>query len=54
VMNSVLGDMLKQVFIKENLKNMLQELMNQPGPIQQYLSPFKGLFGEAEEEAAGQ
>jgi uncharacterized protein involved in outer membrane biogenesis len=54
VMNSVLGEMLKQVFIKENLKNMLQELMNQPGPIQQYLSPFKGLFGEAEEEAAGQ
>lgn len=55
IANSVLGEMLKQVFIKENLKNMLQELLNQPtGPIQQYLSPFKGLFGEAEEEAAGQ
>jgi uncharacterized protein involved in outer membrane biogenesis len=53
ITNSVLGEMLKQVFIKENLKNMLQELMNQPGPIQQYLSPFKSLFGEAE-EAVGQ
>jgi hypothetical protein len=54
ITNSVLGEMLKQVFIKENLKNMLQELMNQPSPIQQYLAPFKGLFGEAEEEAIGQ
>jgi len=50
ITNSVLGEMLKQVFIKENLKNMMQELMNQPGPLQQYLSPFKNLFGEAEEE----
>ena len=48
IANSVLGEMLKQVFIKENLKNMLQELMNQPSPIKQYLAPFKGLFGEAE------
>jgi hypothetical protein len=51
ITNSILGEMLKQVFIKENLKNMLQELMNQPGPIKQYLAPFKGLFGEAEKEA---
>jgi uncharacterized protein involved in outer membrane biogenesis len=54
IMNSVLGEMLKQVFLKENLKNMLQDLLNQPSPIQQYLAPFKGLFGEAEEEAVGQ
>ncbi len=44
VMNSVLGEMLKQVFIKENLKNMMQDLMNTPSPVQQYLAPFKGLF----------
>ncbi len=50
ITNSVLGEMLKQVFIKENLKNMLQELMNQPAnPVQQFLSPFKGLFGEVGE-----
>lgn len=54
ITNSVLGEMLKEVFIKENLKNMLQDLMNRPSPIQQYLAPFKGLFGETEEEAAGQ
>jgi uncharacterized protein involved in outer membrane biogenesis len=55
ITNSVLGEMLKQVFIKENLKNMLQELMNQPAnPIQQFLSPFKGLFSEVGEEVIGQ
>lgn len=55
ITNSVLGEMLKQVFIKENLKNMLQDLMNQPNnPIQKFISPFKGLFGEAEEEAVGE
>jgi len=44
LLNSVLGEMLKQVFIKENLKNMMQEFLNAPSPIQQYLSPLKGLF----------
>lgn len=51
IMNSVLGEMLKQVFIKENLKNMLQELLNQPSPIQQYIAPFKGLFGDASDNS---
>jgi uncharacterized protein involved in outer membrane biogenesis len=50
IMNSILGEMLKQIFIKENLKNMLQDFMNQPSPVQQYLAPFKGLFGELKEE----
>lgn len=54
IMNSVLGEMLKQVFIKENLKNMLYDLMNQPSPIQQYLAPFKGVFGDVMEEAVGE
>jgi uncharacterized protein involved in outer membrane biogenesis len=44
IMHSVLGEMLKQVFIKENLKNMMQDFMDQPSPIQPYLAPFKGLF----------
>ncbi|HKY99565.1 MAG TPA: AsmA family protein [Rhabdochlamydiaceae bacterium] len=44
VMNSVLGQMLKSVFEKENLKNMLQDLLNQKGPWQKYVEPFKGLF----------
>jgi hypothetical protein len=47
ILNSVLGEMLKQIFIKENLKNMLQDLMKVPSPIQQYLLPFKGFFSIA-------
>ena len=44
IMNSVLGQMLKSVFEKENLKNMLQDLLNQKSPWQKYVEPFKGLF----------
>lgn len=44
VMNSVLGQMLKSVFEKQNLQNMLQDLLQQQGGFQQYLEPFKGLF----------
>lgn len=44
ILNSTLGEMLKQVFIKENVKNMMQDLMNTPSPAQKYLAPFKGLF----------
>ncbi len=47
ILNSVLGEMLKQVFIKENLKNMIQEFLNTPSPIQQYIQPFKGFFNMA-------
>jgi uncharacterized protein involved in outer membrane biogenesis len=50
ILNSVLGEMLKQVFLKENLKNMMQDFMNAPGPAQQYLAPFKGLFNTAPQE----
>lgn len=46
ILNSVLGEMLKQVFIKQNLKNMMQELMNVPSPVQEFLAPFKGFFSE--------
>ena len=45
IMNSVLGEMLKSVFVKENLKNMLQDLIqNPPKGLQKLLSPFKNLF----------
>ena len=56
VMNSVLGQMLKSVFEKQNLQNMLQNLLQQPGGgLQDYLSPFKGFFNtqvDAEEKSA--
>lgn len=44
VMNSVLGQMLKSVFEKQNLKNMLDNLLQQGGPVQKYLGPFQGLW----------
>jgi uncharacterized protein involved in outer membrane biogenesis len=46
ILNSVLGQMLKSVFVKENLKNMLQDLIqNPPSGVQKFIAPFKGLFG---------
>ncbi len=55
VMNSILGQMLKSVFEKQNLQNMLQDLLNSQGTVQDYLSPFKGFFNtqaDAEEKSA--
>lgn len=47
IMDSVLGQMLQSVFFKENLKNMLQDLILAPtDTIDTFLSPFKGLFGK--------
>lgn len=52
LMNSVLGEMLKSVFEKQNLKNMLQNLLQQPGnKIQKFLEPFQGLLNRSTEEA---
>ena len=44
ILNSVLGEMLKQVFIKQNLNNMIKSLIDTPSPIQKYVEPFKGFF----------
>ncbi|MBY0529417.1 MAG: hypothetical protein K2P51_04420 [Rhabdochlamydiaceae bacterium] len=45
VMNSVLGQMLKSVFEKQNLKNMLNNFLDQPGSgVNKFIQPFKGLF----------
>ncbi len=54
VMNSVLGQMLKSVFEKENLKNMMQDLLQNQGDIQKYISPFKGFFNTAPSAVPGQ
>lgn len=50
LMNSVLGQMLKSIFEKENLKNMLEGLFQPQGGLQKYLQPFKGLFNAAPQE----
>lgn len=44
LMNSVLGNMLKSVFTKENLQNMLKDLFNPEKTIDKVIKPFKGLF----------
>ncbi|MES2122485.1 MAG: hypothetical protein V4492_06880, partial [Chlamydiota bacterium] len=54
IMNSVLGQMLKSVFEKENLKNMMQDLLQNQGDIQKYISPFKGLLNTAPSAVMGQ
>ncbi len=54
IMNSVLGQMLKSVFIKENLKNMMNDLLDNtdllPSGMQKYIVPFKGIFGKHQED----
>lgn len=46
IMHSVLGQMLKSVFIKENLKDALNEFLEEPdSTVDKLLTPFKGLFG---------
>ena len=45
IMNSVLGQMLKSIFLKENLKDAVDGLLQQPEiTLDTLLSPFKGLF----------
>lgn len=45
LLNSVLGQMLQSVFIKENLKNMLEEaLENIPERFEPFVEPFKFLL----------
>ena len=44
LMNSVLGQMLKEVFIQQNLQNMLEGLLNQPSQLNDLIQPFRGLI----------
>jgi hypothetical protein len=51
LMNSILGQMLQQVFIKQNLKNMLEDILDrQQGPWKQLLEPFKNLLQMREQD----
>ena len=45
LMNTVLGQMLKSVFQKQNLQNMLKGLLDSPEKaIDTFMKPFKGIF----------
>ena len=51
-MSSALGQMLKEIFIKENIKDVLDQIFqNLPDNSQpaQILKGIKGLFGDAED-----
>ncbi|NGX48412.1 MAG: hypothetical protein K1000chlam3_01805, partial [Chlamydiae bacterium] len=43
--SSILGQMLKQVFIQQNVNNMLKGILKTPSnAIDTFLKPFKGIF----------
>ena len=45
IMQSVLGQMLKSVFVQENVKDMFEEILDQPqNALDTLIQPFKGLF----------
>jgi uncharacterized protein involved in outer membrane biogenesis len=44
LMNSALGQMLKEIFIQENLKNLFDQLFQPQNVIKNALGPLKGLF----------
>lgn len=48
---SVLGQMLKEVFLRQNMEKMLQGIIKIPGnAIDTFLKPFEGFFNSAERE----
>lgn len=46
LMNTVLGQMLKSVFIQENLKEAVKDLLQSQDSIDSLLSPLEGIFGK--------
>ena len=53
IMNSALGEAVKEIFVQENLKEVFDQFMNIPGnPAKEYLGPLKSLFGQAPQEPA--
>jgi uncharacterized protein involved in outer membrane biogenesis len=54
LMNSALGEMIKQVFIQQNLKDVLDKIFSpgQNNPIQQGIRQFRGFFGAVDLEEA--
>ena len=53
IMNSALGEAVKEIFVQENLKEVFDQFMDIPGnPAKEYLGPLKSLFGQAPAEPA--
>lgn len=52
LMGTILAQMIKEVFIQQNMGNLLQEVIQSPGgAVDSLLQPFKGLFNAAPQEA---
>lgn len=48
---SILGQMIKEVFIQQNMENLLQGIIQSPGKaVDTFLKPFEGFFNAAERE----
>lgn len=51
LLNSALGQAVKQIFVEENLKDILDQLMQVPGnPLKDYMAPLKNFFNVAPQE----
>lgn len=55
IMNSALGEMIKQVFVEQNMKDALNNILDQiqgggNSQVQQGIQIFRGLFGDASSE----
>lgn len=52
ILNSALGQAVKQIFIEENLKDILDQLMQSPAgdQLKNYLGPLKNIFNVVDKE----
>lgn len=50
ILNSALGQAVKQIFVEENLKDILDKLMQSPTDLKNYLGPLKGIFNVVSKE----
>ncbi len=52
LMNSALGQAVKEVFIQENLKDIFDQLLQGPNnPVKEYLGPLKNFLNKAPQES---
>lgn len=52
IMNSALGQAVKEVFIQENLKDIFNQLLQDPtNPVKEYLGPLKNFLNKAPQES---
>lgn len=50
LLNSALGEAVKEIFVKENLKEIFDQLMQSPDQLKDYLGPLKNIFNVVDKE----